>query len=60
MIDETMLDTNATVRLKSLNREDRKRVDSWWHDQLQRSEDQHWLRLLIGEEGGTLVLGKRN
>lgn len=60
MIDETMLDTNATVRLKSLNREDRKLVDRWWHDQLQKSQQQHWLRLLIGEEGGTLVIGRRS
>jgi len=50
-------DTTATVRLKSLNREDRKVTDQWWNEQLQRSEKQHWLRVLIGEEGGTLLIG---
>jgi len=48
----------ATVRLKSLNQQDRRLVNRWWNDQLQSCGEQHLLRILIGEESGTLMLGR--
>ena len=48
----------ATVRLKSLNQQDRRLVNRWWNDQLQSCGEQHTLRILIGEESGTLMLGR--
>jgi hypothetical protein len=48
----------ATVRLKSLNQQDRRLVNRWWNDQLQSCGEQNMLRILIGEESGTLMLGR--
>eukprot|EP00934_Nitzschia_sp_Nitz4_P003426 Nitzschia sp. Nitz4//scaffold25_size161228//3967//7344//NITZ4_002409-RA/size161228-processed-gene-0.175-mRNA-1//-1//CDS//3329544523//3416//frame0 len=53
------LDSRATVRLKSMNQEDRRLTNRWWKDQLQRAGDQNILSILVGEECGTLTLGKR-
>lgn len=49
-------DSGATVRLKSMNQQDRRLVNRWWHDQLQRAGDQNVLSVLIGLECGTLTL----
>jgi len=48
----------ATVRLKSMNQQDRRLVNRWWNDQLQSCGEQNMLRILIGEESGTLMLGR--
>jgi isochorismate hydrolase len=57
--EEDLCDSGATVRLKGMNQQDRKLVNRWWNDQLQRCGDQNVLAILIGEECGTLVLGQR-
>lgn len=49
-------DSGATVRLKCLNQHDRRLVNRWWNDQLQRAGDQNLFGILIGEECGTLTL----
>lgn len=48
----------ATVRLKGLNQQDRRLVNRWWNDQLQSCGEQNMMRILIGEESGTLMLGR--
>lgn len=48
----------ATVRLKSLHQQDRRLVNRWWNDQLQSCGEQNLLAVLIGEESGTLMLGR--
>jgi hypothetical protein len=48
----------ATVRFKSLNQQDRRLLNRWWNDQLQSCGEQNVLRVLIGEESGTLMLGR--
>jgi hypothetical protein len=48
----------ATVRLKSLHQQDRRLVNRWWNDQLQSCGEQNLLAVLIGEESGTLILGR--
>jgi hypothetical protein len=54
--DSDLQDSNATVRLKSMNQHDRRLVDRWWNDQLQRCGDPNLFSILIGEECGTLTL----
>ena len=54
-----MLDSGATVRLKSLNREDRRLLNRWWNDQLQRAGPQNVFAVLTGEECGTLTISRR-
>ena len=54
-----LLDSGATVRLKSMNQQDRRLVNRWWKDQLQRAGPQNGLAILAGEECGTLRIGKR-
>ena len=49
-------DTRATVRLKSLNQHDRRLINRWWDDQLQRAGSQNLIRVLTGEECGTLTM----
>jgi hypothetical protein len=56
--DSIACDGGATVRLKSLNQQDRRLVNRWWEDQLQRAGDQNVLNILIGKESGTLLIGK--
>ena len=48
----------ASVRLKSLNQQDRRLINRWWNDQLQSCGEQNILAVLIGEESGTLMLGR--
>jgi len=50
---------DATVRLKSLNFQDRCLIDEWWNDQLKRAGEQRLFAILIGERSGTLLLGKK-
>jgi hypothetical protein len=52
--------SGGTVRLKSMNQQDRRLVNRWWNDQLQRCGDQPILPILIGEECGTLTIGSRS
>lgn len=52
-------DERATVRLKSLNQNDRKLVNNWWIDQFQSSGKQSFFSVLVGEESGTLKLGRQ-
>lgn len=52
------LDSGATVRLRSMNQQDRRLVNRWWNDQLQQAGDQNFVSILVGEECGTLTLGK--
>jgi hypothetical protein len=49
------LDSGATVRLKTMNQQDRRLVNRWWKDQLQRAGDQNIVSILCGEECGTLT-----
>jgi Calcium-dependent channel, 7TM region, putative phosphate/Late exocytosis, associated with Golgi transport/Cytosolic domain of 10TM putative phosphate transporter len=49
-------DSRATVRLKSMNQQDRRLINAWWNDQLQRAGDQNVFAILIGEECGTLTI----
>lgn len=48
-------DGRATVRLKSMNQNDRRLINRWWNDQLQRAGSQNNFLILIGEECGTLT-----
>jgi hypothetical protein len=48
-------DNRATVRLKNMNQQDRKLIDRWWNDQLQRAGKQNLFAILIGDECGTLT-----
>jgi hypothetical protein len=57
--DEDKLGQDATVRLKSLNFQDRCLIDEWWNDQLKRAGEQRLFAILIGERSGTLLLGKK-
>lgn len=57
--DGQYLESGATVRLKNMNQQDRRLVNRWWKDQLQRAGDQNIISILMGEECGTLTLGKR-
>ena len=49
-------DSRATVRLKSMNQQDRRLINRWWNDQLQRAGEQNVLAILIGEECGTMTI----
>jgi hypothetical protein len=49
----------ATVRLKSLNHRDRIVLNHWWKQQLEASGKQALFSVLIGQESGTLRLGKK-
>jgi hypothetical protein len=51
-------DDKATVQLKSLNQEDRHQLDKWWKDQMKLAGHQRFLNILVGEESGSLRLGK--
>jgi len=56
---ESIGDDKATVRLKSLNQQDRAILNQWWEQQLKASEPHDFLQILIGEESGSLRLGRR-
>ncbi|KAL7560546.1 hypothetical protein ACA910_001418 [Epithemia clementina (nom. ined.)] len=49
-------DSAASVRVRSLNQQERRIIDRWWNDQLQRAGPQNFFMVLIGEECGTLTL----
>jgi hypothetical protein len=57
-VDDAMLDSGATVRLKSMSQQDRKLTNRWWEDQIQRCGDQNVFAILMGD-CGTLTLGRR-
>ena len=58
--DELTHSAGATVRLKSLNQQDRRFINRWWSDQLQRCGDPDILKVLSGQECGNLTLGNRD
>lgn len=58
--DSDLQDSNATVRLKSMNQLDRRLVNRWWNDQLQRCGEPNLFSILIGEECGTLTLSSKS
>lgn len=58
-VDDSMLDSGATVRLKSMSQQDRKLTNRWWNDQMQKCGSQNFFPILMGEECGTLTLGRR-
>ena len=60
ILDDEFSGSGATVRLKSMNQQDRRLVTRWWNDQLQRCGDQPILPILIGEDCGTLTIGRRS
>jgi hypothetical protein len=49
----------ATVRLKSLNQNDRALIDQWWNQQMQLAGKEKFMSVLIGEESGKLRLGRK-
>lgn len=55
-----LLDDKATVRLKSLNQRDRSILNQWWTNQILSAGPQDNFSVLIGEESGTVRLGRRN
>ena len=57
--ESDLLDSSATVRLKSMHQQDRRLVNRWWSDQLQRAGPQNMVAILMGEECGTLRIGRR-
>ena len=57
-VDDSMLDSGATVRLKSMSQQDRKLTNRWWEDQIQRCGDQNVFAILMGD-CGTLTIGRR-
>jgi hypothetical protein len=57
--ESDLLDSGGTVRLKSLNQQDRRLVNRWWNDQLQRAGPQNVVNILMGAECGTLTIGRR-
>jgi Calcium-dependent channel, 7TM region, putative phosphate len=58
--DGSWHDSRATVRLKSMNQQDRRLINGWWNDQIQRAGDQNIFAILIGEECGTLTISGSN
>jgi len=58
--DDPSSNCKATVRLKSLDQRDRNLVDHWWKQQLKESGEQDFITTLVGEESGSLRLGKKN
>jgi len=54
-----ILNSGATVRLKSMSQQDRKLTNLWWADQCQRCGEQNTFNILIGNECGTLTTGGR-
>jgi hypothetical protein len=59
VLDDEWSGSGATVRLKGMNQHDRRLVNRWWNDQLQRCGEQQLLPILIGEECGKLTIGRR-
>lgn len=59
VLDDEWSGSGATVRLKGMNQQDRRLVNRWWNDQLQRCGEQPLLPILIGEECGKLTIGRR-
>mmetsp|Transcript_11636 Transcript_11636/g.29438 ORF Transcript_11636/g.29438 Transcript_11636/m.29438 type:complete len:1131 (+) Transcript_11636:250-3642(+) len=57
-VDDSMIDSGATVRLKSMSQQDRKLTNRWWEDQIQRCGDQNVFAILMGD-CGTLTIGRR-
>jgi hypothetical protein len=58
-MDDELSGSGATVRLKGMNQQDRRLLNRWWNDQLQAAGDQPVVNILIGEECGTLTIGRR-
>jgi len=57
-MEDDWQDSGATVRLKSLNQQDRRLINRWWKDQLQSAGKLNFLPVLIGEECGALTISR--
>lgn len=57
--ESDLLDSGGTLSLKSFNQQDRRLVNRWWKDQLQRAGPQNVANILMGVECGTLTIGRR-
>jgi len=55
-VSSFVLDSGARVRLKGLHQRDRRNLNNWWNAQFKKCGDQNILRILIGEECGTLTI----
>jgi hypothetical protein len=53
-----VFDASARVRLKCLNQQDRNEIDEWWRYKLEAAGKQDLLKIVIGEESGTLEISK--
>eukprot|EP00814_Leptocylindrus_danicus_P006342 CAMPEP_0116008806 /NCGR_PEP_ID=MMETSP0321-20121206/3071_1 /TAXON_ID=163516 /ORGANISM="Leptocylindrus danicus var. danicus, Strain B650" /LENGTH=846 /DNA_ID=CAMNT_0003477677 /DNA_START=349 /DNA_END=2889 /DNA_ORIENTATION=- len=51
-------DQHGTVRLNSLSHKDRVIIDGWWNEQIRNAGKQKIFNVLIGEESGTLRVGR--
>jgi len=60
MFEDNPIDDKATVRLKSLNQRDRAILNHWWSTQIQATGKQDVFSVLVGEESGTLRLGRKH
>jgi len=58
--EDNPIDDKATVRLKSLNQRDRAILNHWWSTQIQAAGKQDVFSVLVGEESGTLRLGRKH
>lgn len=56
--EEAVFDASARVRLKCLNQQDRNEIDEWWRYKLEAAGKQDLLKIVIGEESGTLEISK--
>lgn len=57
--DSVSHDSSATVRPHNMSQQNRRLIDRWWNDRLQSCGEQNTMNILIGEECGTLTLGRR-
>jgi hypothetical protein len=57
--DSVTHDSSATVRPHNMSQQNRRLIDRWWNDRLQSCGEQNMLNILIGEECGTLTIGRR-
>jgi len=53
------LDSSARVRLKGFHQLDRRNLNMWWDNQLEKCSDQNIFRILIGEECGKLKISEQ-
>lgn len=54
--DPRVFDSGGRVRLKGLHQRDRHNLNNWWNEQLEKAGEQDILKILMGEECGTLTI----